>query len=266
MRYGDIIEICPTNVLFTREHPTADILNQHRAQTDHTIAPVGILNSGLAICIEKSGRILTEKFLRGMTSTIVTGIRRTIQSRISNLGHLLGIIRSNLTIGPRTLITWPPSGPLPLLGIGPGREEIGIGNTPGKHTKNENPSKNSVPIVVQGSPTLAVAIKTAIARTNANRRGGGQVARITNSASVNHAVSDSLRTNTNPPASAPVYALRVDSEPNKYPVYNLTVSGVPEFYANGILVHNCMDAARYGIYTHCSRGVVRMYSLRGGDA
>lgn len=28
-------------------------------------------------------------------------------------------------------------------------------------------------------------------------------------------------------------------------VYNLTVDGPPEFYANGILVHNCMDAARY---------------------
>ena len=29
------------------------------------------------------------------------------------------------------------------------------------------------------------------------------------------------------------------------PVYNLTVEGQPEFYANGVLVHNCMDARRY---------------------
>lgn len=28
------------------------------------------------------------------------------------------------------------------------------------------------------------------------------------------------------------------------PVYNLTVSGVPEYYASGVLVHNC-DATRY---------------------
>lgn len=28
------------------------------------------------------------------------------------------------------------------------------------------------------------------------------------------------------------------------PVYNLTVEGAPEYYANGILVHNC-DALRY---------------------
>jgi hypothetical protein len=30
-------------------------------------------------------------------------------------------------------------------------------------------------------------------------------------------------------------------------VYNLTVAGAPEFYANGVLVHNCMDAERYAI-------------------
>lgn len=33
--------------------------------------------------------------------------------------------------------------------------------------------------------------------------------------------------------------------PNPQPVYNLTVANVPEFYANGILVHNCMDSWRY---------------------
>jgi len=30
------------------------------------------------------------------------------------------------------------------------------------------------------------------------------------------------------------------------PVFNLSVDGIPEYYANGILVHNC-DAARYGL-------------------
>lgn len=30
----------------------------------------------------------------------------------------------------------------------------------------------------------------------------------------------------------------------KEPVYNLTVNSSPEYFANGILVHNC-DSARY---------------------
>jgi hypothetical protein len=31
------------------------------------------------------------------------------------------------------------------------------------------------------------------------------------------------------------------------PVYDLTIEGVSEYYANGILVHNCLDALRYGV-------------------
>jgi hypothetical protein len=30
-------------------------------------------------------------------------------------------------------------------------------------------------------------------------------------------------------------------------VYDLTIDGPPEFYADGVLVHNCMDALRYAI-------------------
>ena len=31
--------------------------------------------------------------------------------------------------------------------------------------------------------------------------------------------------------------------------YDLTVEGEPEFFANGLLVHNCIDALRYAIYS-----------------
>jgi hypothetical protein len=30
-------------------------------------------------------------------------------------------------------------------------------------------------------------------------------------------------------------------------VYGLTVSGLPEFYAQGVLVRNCLDALRYAV-------------------
>jgi intein/homing endonuclease len=33
-------------------------------------------------------------------------------------------------------------------------------------------------------------------------------------------------------------------------VYDLTVEGAHEFFANGVLVHNCADALRYGCHTH----------------
>lgn len=30
-------------------------------------------------------------------------------------------------------------------------------------------------------------------------------------------------------------------------VHNLTVYGAPEYFAEGVLVHNCLDALRYGL-------------------
>ncbi len=40
--------------------------------------------------------------------------------------------------------------------------------------------------------------------------------------------------------------LSVTAVTTKVPVYNLAVDGEPEFYANGVLVHNC-DALRYAV-------------------
>jgi hypothetical protein len=43
---------------------------------------------------------------------------------------------------------------------------------------------------------------------------------------------------------------RVTAEPSPQPVFDLTVGQTPEFYANGVLVHNSLDAIRYAIVTH----------------
>ena len=46
-------------------------------------------------------------------------------------------------------------------------------------------------------------------------------------------------------AHAPVHVERVSALTERQAVYNLTVAGTPEYFANGVLVHNCMDAIRY---------------------
>lgn len=33
-------------------------------------------------------------------------------------------------------------------------------------------------------------------------------------------------------------------------VFDLCVNDIHEYFANGILVHNCLDALRYALYTH----------------
>lgn len=45
--------------------------------------------------------------------------------------------------------------------------------------------------------------------------------------------------------AAPVHVVAKHRVEQRQPVYNLTVLGEPEYFANGILVHNCPDALRY---------------------
>ena len=54
----------------------------------------------------------------------------------------------------------------------------------------------------------------------------------------------SRSTATASPSAAGVYVLSVCELPGRVPVFNLTVEGCPEFFASGVLVHNC-DAMRY---------------------
>ena len=63
----------------------------------------------------------------------------------------------------------------------------------------------------------------------------------------------SVATATHICASAPVRVLRVTSMPGRVPVFNLTVKGEPEYYAAGVLVHNCTDATRYALHTALRR-------------
>ncbi|MCA1590911.1 MAG: hypothetical protein LC734_11125, partial [Acidobacteria bacterium] len=45
-----------------------------------------------------------------------------------------------------------------------------------------------------------------------------------------------------------VFAVEVVPQNIAIPVYNLSVADHPEFFANGVLVHNC-DAGRYASYS-----------------
>jgi hypothetical protein len=43
----------------------------------------------------------------------------------------------------------------------------------------------------------------------------------------------------------PVVLLHTQNEKQKHDVYNLTVDEVHEYFANGVLVHNCYDSIAY---------------------
>lgn len=82
------------------------------------------------------------------------------------------------------------------------------------------------------------------APTTANRHGGGGRGLTTWRGRARFAGSHLPPTGTTTPELAPVSVVRVYASGSK-PVCNLTVGGEPEYFANGILVHNCADALRY---------------------
>lgn len=63
---------------------------------------------------------------------------------------------------------------------------------------------------------------------------------------VNSVTSSSAPHATRPTSSVPVRVLRVRTLHERQAVYNITVEGCPEYYANGVLVHNC-DMLRYAV-------------------
>lgn len=54
----------------------------------------------------------------------------------------------------------------------------------------------------------------------------------------------------------------ISSLSDTMPVYDLSVADVPEFFANGILVHNCADALRYALYSFHTIGTASYTTAR----
>jgi PBSX family phage terminase large subunit len=78
--------------------------------------------------------------------------------------------------------------------------------------------------------------------------GAAPVALTMNRGTVSDAVPASLSTSTAGPVFAGSRVLGVTPLRGAVPVWNLTVADCPEYFAGGVLVHNC-DAMRYAIYT-----------------
>ena len=80
--------------------------------------------------------------------------------------------------------------------------------------------------------------------TTASRRNDERTKR-TVSSDLATAVNSSSSTDIQRPKTVPVHVVKIERS-NPAPVFNITVEGCPEYFANGVLVHNC-DALRYAI-------------------
>ena len=89
-----------------------------------------------------------------------------------------------------------------------------------------------------------VSTGTASAPMLVERIGDVSVVRMTKTVPVLSVEAPIERTNMHVSEHAPVRVVTLVAS-GRSPVYNLTIGGEPEYFANGVLVHNCLDSLRY---------------------
>lgn len=197
-------------------------------------------------CILTSGSIIRDLFQRGMRSITGTGTQPTIESEIFGVSQ-----RSNIGSSTSRL---PDSGRLLFgkprhwwnaftckcwrqTGIGLQRVARGILST-----------EKLLRLLVGHLFTSAISVEslilgggqlTSFALTSVGLNLEDEVGSITRRGSALNAEGPSPEASTPIHGSAPVHVVSITELDGLQPVYNLTVGGKEEYFANGMLVHNC---------------------------
>jgi hypothetical protein len=275
LRYGDIIEQITYRRVkceFTENRPQrmlrelcstvssfADTLTRNVGVTRLTLSQEVLTSSReLEISIKRFGSLCMERFLTGMRFITKTGILATMTYPISNVSTQRNTIeytpkfqdqKNGLPkIGPSL------PGPLRVQNCGAKRQRaLGCERKWGRKTFISLPTKWSIKntfarFAERNMSRVALVAQNILsfAQTTANRNIGETAMLTTSTVCANGAEKHSEKTNTKGKDFAPVFVVAVTEPKGKRRVYNLTVDGSPEYYANGVLVHNC-DAARYGV-------------------
>lgn len=242
---GDIIETCKSMMKrssFRAFDTHADRI--HRTSISNVISGPRAKVGGIR-CTEISGRLSMARSRRAMTSTMTMGTRSTTTSQTLCLSRSKSTRndtqRNSQSSAANTL---PTSARLHLHGIALLRAGRGIVNLVPKRGKGERRIIRSFVRIVakrliptsRGAENLGIAAATAIMPPP--MRSTDTMLR----SRVRCAERPSGKANTGQsPKPAPVSVVQ-RYESGVAPVYNLTVAETPEYFANGVLVHNCVWA------------------------
>ncbi len=256
LRYGDILmetkemsscELKPSSIAVSSSD---DIQNQRTSVTGSTIGHTpGTSVAAFKRCIGKSGRITTGQYRTDTTSTTSTATPITTISRI--LCAFRQAITSAITAASRHLsVNWSTlnlSVTLPLNGMAPTPALSGIVSTASVHGQSDSRFVEPASNVASNMTTSLAGLNRGSALISAGQHTAAHPVSMMKTGHASTAVQLSESTSTAAHAHAPVRVLAVSKAEQRQAVYNLTVAGTPEYFANGVLVHNCMDAGRYGI-------------------
>ena len=204
-------------------------------------------------CTGLYGNTTTERFLQGIKYTTRMAIQRTMTSAILNVFHLRNILRNIVNLSLQGLHLTSLSSILQrsdhwhLNGTSQRRGESGTGCIQwGKETGLFN-----VPVNVVGElSSLPMQIQSSVP-TIANQNGGETTTKMMKQESALYAERNSGQTDSGTQNAAVAVVLQdieIRSE-EKREVFDLQVNDIHEYFANGILVQNCLDALRYAVWT-----------------
>ncbi len=130
-------------------------------------------------------------------------------------------------------------------GTGAQKAGLGIQGKPRNHSKSVNPLKKFVIAAVRHFGIFVVEREADFALMRAELKHGAILGLITLSGCVPFAEKILASINTVRPDVVLCRVLRVREVKGKREIYDAEVDEIHEFFANGILVHNSMDAMRY---------------------
>jgi len=214
---------------------------------------IASISSGLSLAgrhgfTVKFGRTLTGRFLLGITSITRTGTPITMALKTLNacrqrvtLENMSGLLsathhKSGCLIA---------SGHSLRLGTQAQKALRSTEKLERRHTSSLFHRLNCALSVALASCRKNLAMLICFVQTNAKLRSVGRPALMTSSVNANSAELFSPAINIASKRFAPALVLTVTEAGTADKVYDLTVEDQHEFFANGVLVHNCIDALRY---------------------
>ena len=208
-------------------------------------------------CTGLYGNTTTEQSHLDTKSTTRTGILRTmtfqILSAFRSPGTSTSIVRTSLHgESPRSRESTSQESKRRLRnGIGVKPDGNGIGNTQSERRRQ----KPSVSASVAGSTSNPHTLLQNSAPMFASQNGDGTTTLMMKEGCVSSAEKNSPQTTTQKRCVAEKVVLQgiEISEGEERLVYDLQVADCHEYFAEGVLVHNCLDALRYATWTRFGR-------------
>lgn len=255
LRYNDELVIHQDYSLWQAQKPqsmAATLGADTRVQKEEAIENIlkgRLLMASPSICTGKYGKMLMAKFQKATTSIIKTEIAKIMLCQIWSCYHIKSILpnifmsdcKMNLA-SKRNLSILKKSGRLQKHGTLPQKALLSIKRLAACLTKTLSQSPKTASNAIKNSNLELSEIEICSAQIPANQLGAEKMELMTSLDSAQCVPTTLLSINTVRPKLAVdrVQTVYATGERNK--VYDLEVDGQHEFFASGVLVHNCRYA------------------------